>query len=226
MIFQKSWLWMFLMAAALPTIAYGADPSDALFARSRYFNARSELNHLHIRLEREFVQSGAWTTAQSNLITAGSQLQSLRQPLVDAVRNTPAYQRIWQRKYALEKQLESAYAKPNSAEREADIYRLANQLLDLRQELTRMEADALAAEPAVHQAKQDLVSANQQLRDLWDQHARSISANPSWQRAHRRMESAYAQWIDAAGRWQGANDRDWASNRQRLVSIGNLDGGR
>ncbi|MCC7351436.1 MAG: hypothetical protein IT446_12790 [Phycisphaerales bacterium] len=221
-----TWLWVFWMVAVAPAIGYGADPSEALFARSRYFYARSEMNRIHIQLEREFVQSAAWTAAQSNMITVTNRLQTLRQPVMDAVRSSPAYQRIWQRKYTLEQQLESLHEKPKSAEREAEIYALANQLLDLRQELSRMESDALAAEPAIEQARQELVSAGQQLQELWDQHARSIPANPSWRRARQRMEIARAQWIDAAGRWQGANDRDWASNHQRLVSIGNLDGGR
>lgn len=218
--------WIFLLVAALPVVGRGANPSDALFARARYFSARSELNRIHIRLEREFVQSPQWTAAQSNVIAAAGKLQSVRQPLIDATRNSPAYQRLWQRKYILEKQLEAAHAKTPSAGREDEIYGLANQLLELRQSMTQLETDALTAEPAVDQAKQDLVASYQHLRNLWDQHARSIPADSSWQRARQRMEAAYAQWIDAAGRWQGDNDRDWESNRQRLVSIGNLDGSR
>lgn len=217
---------IFLLVAAVPVVGRGADPTDALFARARFFAARSELNRIHIRLEREFVQSSAWTAAQANVIAAAGKLQSVRRPLIEATRHSPAYQRLWQRKYILEKQLEAAHAKAPSAGREDEIYGLANRLLELRQSLTQMEADALAAEPTVEQVKQELVSSNQQLRELWDQHAQSIPADSSWRKARRRMEIAHAQWIDAAGRWQGVNDRDWESNHQRLVSIGNLDGGR
>jgi len=214
------------MVTALPAVGRAADSTDARFARARYFNARSELNRIHIQLERGFVQSPQWTAARTDLIAATTKLQSLRRPLIEDLRASPAYQRLWQRKYTLEKQLETAHTLPSTAARDAEIYALANRLLDLRQSLTQLEADALAAEPAVDQARQELVAANDQLQSLWDQHLRSIPADPSWQRAHQRMETARAQWIDAAGRFQEINDRDWDSNRQRLVSLGNLDGGR
>lgn len=219
-------LWAILLVAAVPVVGYAADPTDAIFARNRYFSAKSELNRIHIQLERQFLQSPAWSTARASLIDASGRLLTLRRPLIDAVRSSPAYQRIWQQKYTLEKQLEDVYAAPPSAARDTDIYALANRLLDLRQSLTQLESEALDAEPAIKQTKQELVAANDQLRALWDQHTRSIPADPSWQRAHRRMETAYAQWIAAAGRFQQANDRDWESNRQRLVSIGNLDASR
>jgi len=226
MIRWRAWLWVFLIVAAVPAVGRAADPTDAIFARSRYFYAKSELNRIHIQLEREFFQSPAWTAAQANLIAATTKLQSVRQPLIDATRSSPAYQRIWQQKYTLEKQLEAAHAQPPTAARDTEIYALANRLLDLRQALTQLESDALAADPAVNQAKQELVAANDQFQALWGQHAQSIPANPTWRRARQRMDAAYAQWIAAAGRFQQNNDRDWETNHQRLVSIGNLDGSR
>lgn len=223
---RRIWLWVLLLIAAVPAVGLAADPTDAIFARNRYFSAKSELNRIHIQLDREFLHSPSWSAARANLIDASGRLVALRRPLIEAVRSSPAYQRIWQQKYALEKQLEDVYVKPPSAARDTEIYALAHRLLELRQSLTQLESDALAAEPAVNQVRQELIAANNHLQGLWDRHTRSMSSDASWQRARRRMETAYAQWIAAAGRFQQANDRDWESNRQRLVSIGNLDASR
>lgn len=138
------------------------------------------------RMVKRFEQSGPYRDAVLARLEAQVAYDAVRAQVLAEVRETPAWQRASD---ALQRTLADRDAGRNGLH---DGYVAAVRILEARTAVTRVEAAALAASPAVGSARERLVAAGTQVRDLTADFDASIRDSVEWKLAHAAMTEAQA----------------------------------
>jgi hypothetical protein len=150
--------------------------------------AEHEMRQIAMRAQKDFEHSGEYLAAEEAVKEAQAKLDALTTPILTAVRTDPAYQAALAEKQRRQDRLrELKAAAPVTPEQ---LQAGAAAVLEAGKAVTQIEADALAAEPAVAEARAALAEATARLTALRDGVDDQVRADPDWQNARAQVEAA------------------------------------
>jgi DNA repair exonuclease SbcCD ATPase subunit len=168
------------LASLVPPVDRSASQSlRTELDRTRASLVRAQLNvHQASRVvENTARQTDAYREAVEQVQSARQQLGSIQQPILDALWNDPDYAALRNRQTELRSLIEAEFRslRPNLRR----IGQLAAEILELSPRIARFEIIALALEPEVEPARQELFDAFASLRQLNRQARETASGDAS-----------------------------------------------
>lgn len=190
-------------------------------ARKKQSEAQLEFNRrnatvkaITARIRADFERRDEWVKAQADLKQAQANYEAARKPVLAAMEAKPAYK-------------EALAAKQKAdAERDAlrntratdKLYQAAQKALDANIALTKMESDALAADPKVQQTKTQLAAAQAAVSELTKQLEQEMESNAEWVEAKKYAEEAQLMIAQASKELQEATKREAEQARSQAES--------
>lgn len=185
--------------------------------RGQYVRRRADVHRIHLQIERDFKDSQEWQDAQVELKAARAALDQVRKPILDAVRSMPQYRELWHAEQDAVRKLEELCGGGKTSSHQ--LLAAARKLLDIRRAMTCAEADALAREPALEDARMRLLSAHYKMRGLKAQFAQVAKSDHDWQAAQQRLAQSREKMVLAASRLEQEIESDWDTQHARLSSM-------
>jgi hypothetical protein len=152
-----------------------------------------------IRLQREFELSPDYQSAQQDVSDAYDALRAAERPILRVLAGDSHYQELAQKHLKIEMVLADDHLLPR------DLWYLAGNKMDYGSEMHRMEADALAADPAVQAARKQLVAAQKKVDLMRQSFEASLYKNPQWAAAKQSYDNAEIADAGAESALIGAN---------------------
>jgi hypothetical protein len=202
------------------------DRSGSINARKQVQTAQAEkekaqaaLNEIVTKLRTDFEAGEEWQAASKAQKEAQAEHDALRKPIVEAVKKKPAYVK--------------AEADKRKAEETLADYRLNNIIgnpvieaaknrADASAELTRLENDALSADPKYVEWKKKLQEANVQVAALKKQFEASVPMDMNYMEAKKAVDAAQEQVVLATKQVTEALAREREAEKQRAAQIQQL----
>lgn len=181
-------------------------------AQATIAKAEAEARTSQQKMQQEFETSEEWISAQAAVKEAQNKLQTASRPILEALYANPEYKSAHLKKQQMEDKLRALEGK-TSAINERTI--AANSLMELRGVLSKMEADSLAAEPRVAQARANLVEASQAAGQLQSTFEESLKNNPQWLAAKEQAEQSRQELKSAQDALAAARQQEIAMARQQ-----------
>ncbi len=189
-----------LMAMALvllsgaPAEGQAVDRSGSRMAREKQREAQVEFNRrnstlhgIQARLKAEFESRDEWVRAQADLKKAQADYEAAKKPVMDALAKKPDYQKAAQAKQKAEAERDALKDARNAADK---LYDAATRVMDANLIITKLENDALAADPKVQAAKKQLAEAQAAVTALNKQFQDEIQGNAEWAEARKLTDDA------------------------------------
>jgi hypothetical protein len=161
--------------------------------------AYTELNLTVTRLQREFKASAQYKAAVAAVEEAHQALDAARQPVLNQLEGDSFYQDLAKRRQTVALEMQTSVLPTR------DLIDLATSKMQYGSEMHRIEAAALAKDSTVQEARQKLISAQQNLDDLREQFEMSLYKNPQFVSAKTAYNSAELTLAGAQGAAFGAN---------------------
>ena len=165
------------------------DKKKVISARDAQAKAQMALNKVVDKLKAQFEASSERKATVAAAEQARSEYDGFRTPLIDSVHNSAVYKAA-----AAEKEQVNAKF---IADDGSDHAQLAQERLDVGKKLTKLEADALAADPKVVAAQQKCADISGKLAAQYAQFQESIKSDSQWQTAKAALDKAKSD-TDAA----------------------------
>jgi hypothetical protein len=170
------------------------DRSASIKARKDVNAATAEVNKainaqngIVARLRLDFERTADWKSAQSNLKSAQSDYDAARRTALAALADQPAYRSAHAARQHAEVDREALRAN-SSAATEDQRLRIAKSAFDAAQALSKLESDALAADPTAKSASAKVTTAKSAIADLLKTFEASCADNADWQAAQKVID--------------------------------------
>jgi hypothetical protein len=162
--------------------------SKLAVAQGKVEHAQDAMNQLIVQLRKDAETSPTISEAVTALKQAQSEYDSATGPILIKVRGTSEYlAAMEEKKAAAAKVLELQAAVPPD---QGEITKAATIVLDKGHAITKLEANALAADPKASALKEKLTAANSHLLKARYELDQSIKSNPQIQAAKKTIEDA------------------------------------
>lgn len=191
---------------------------EAATAKSEVVKASSAVNLAAVDLHRTFETSADYKAAADAKAKAQTDYETARAPVLEALKAKPEYlaakgakDRAEQERDALATSETASIAQKSEA---------ATIVMNTGTVVTRLEGDALAADPKVTDARNRLVDANNRLSQLEKDFEASLKNDPKWQAAKASLDQAKSkeeQTRTAAARAHEEYNRQLGTYRQQLA---------
>jgi hypothetical protein len=190
-------------------------------ATSELSKAEDNLGSIAPKLRKEFEATSAWQSAQADLKSAQAEYDAARTPVLEALRQKPAYvaARDVKDRAEADRNVVVNDASSTTEQRAA----AATAVLNAGTVVTKMEADALAADPKVVAAHEKLLAANAKVQALEKEFDASIRNNADWKAARKAMDDATAKVAAAKTALQQAQAKEAQAEAQRADKIHQID---
>lgn len=209
------------------TRASAAAQDKLLEARTRRGRAQAELNAAITRARRQFERSAEWQAAQARLSAARAALESARARVIGGLSQDPEYRSLKDRQRRLDEHLRGEQAPSSGAgptpASEAHVRAEAGEKLASGSRAGRMEAAALAADPAAAAARQELTDAGAAVSRLRATFEESVRSDPSVVAARAAADAAGAAMDSAGAELASALDKEAQLEAQRQDKIRQLE---
>ncbi|MFI5382267.1 MAG: hypothetical protein ACHRHE_23475 [Tepidisphaerales bacterium] len=183
--------------------------------------AQDTLNGIVPKLRKEFEASASWQSAQADLKAAQAEYDAARAPVLDALRQTPAYAAARDAKDKAEADRNAVVNDPASTTEQRMA--AATAVLNAGTAVTKMEAEALAANTKVTAAHEKLIAANNKVQSLEKEFDASIRSNSDWKAARKAVDDANAKLAAAKLALQQAQAKEAQAESQRQDRIHQID---
>ncbi|HEX4793656.1 MAG TPA: hypothetical protein VH370_07695 [Humisphaera sp.] len=217
------------------TIAFGQNNSDPSRqkvndAQAKVTKDQKALAEAKNKVKAAFEGTSEWTDATTALKDAQAKFESLTKPIIEALQTKPAYMAAVAKKKAAEEKRDKLRNDPSATPDQ--ITKAASEVLADGNAVSKMERDALAADPSIAEAKTAIATANSKIVELKKTEADQLKSDKDVAAAQKqidddqtalaqaRKEYAAAQAAQAAAQ---ANSGGGGGNSSRSSSGG---GGR
>ena len=197
------------------------DRSASRAARQKQSEAQVEFNRRNVavkaitaRIRADFEQRDEWVKAQADLKKAQADHEAARKPVLAALEAKPAYKEAMAAKQKAEAERE---ALKNSRTTDK-LYEAAQKAFDANLAVTKMENDALAADPKVQHTKARLATAQEVVSALTKQLEQELESNAEWVEAKKYSEEAQLLVAQATKELQEATKREAEQARSQAES--------
>ena len=183
-----------ILCVALPlsaqTINRQRDPGDRAdsIARSQQAAARSQMEAARLKVVSAFEASPEWTAAQTDLKQLQTAHDEAAKPVLAALKEKPEYQKAVAAQEAARADVATHQEKPQATPEQ--LTAPATAALEASSEVTKLEQDALAADPKVTELKAKLTEATARIQQLTAQRDAAVLADADWQAAKRQHDEA------------------------------------
>jgi hypothetical protein len=160
---------------------------DVNAAAAEVNKATNAQNAIVARLRIDFERTPDWKAVQSSLKSAQSDYDAARRAALAALADLPAYRSARAAREKAESDREALRANPTAATEDQRL-RIAKAAFDSSQTLSKLESDALAADPAAKAATTKLAGTKSALADLLKTFEASCSENADWQVAQKVID--------------------------------------
>ncbi|HMB94897.1 MAG TPA: hypothetical protein VKK61_02545 [Tepidisphaeraceae bacterium] len=178
----------FALAAAISTLIASpvhAHPSErgnaALFEVAK---AQDAISRSLENLRRMFESSSDYQQALSEVRTARNEYERAREDVLTTWQQTQQYKSVQLEIWKLQKQLDANRAEPEK------IAELAEQLLQTRMALSKIESNLLGSDEKIKTARYAMLDAQAKAAALRENFVQSIRSDPQWQAARRQLDGA------------------------------------
>ncbi|MGE5608567.1 MAG: hypothetical protein ACM359_04895 [Bacillota bacterium] len=211
----------FVITAILCSSAALAQTADTPLkaARKRLTEAQTELKKAKAELDKavgklraEFRKGDEWTKAQADQKQAQQELEACRKAVLENLKSKPEYQKAVAEKTKAEAtrvQLREQEAPPDK------MVDALNNAMATAAAVTKLENDAIAADPKASDAKKRLAEATDTLDGLEKQFLESVKANPDLETARAAVKTAEEQVTQAQTSLKDTAKQEAASRRNR-----------
>jgi chromosome segregation ATPase len=152
--------------------------------------ARANLNAVEARLKAAFESSPELTAAQANVDQARDALDTEKNRVVAGLADDPDYQAAVQQRKTAQAAIDQAHESTDVSQDQ--IADLAEQSMQAKTAVNKMESQAMADDSAATAAKSKLASATSDLATLREKFADSMKTNPDWIAARKKLDDAIA----------------------------------
>ncbi|HEV8608251.1 MAG TPA: hypothetical protein VGQ99_23140 [Tepidisphaeraceae bacterium] len=159
-------------------------------AQAEQVRAQGALTQAVVKLRTDFEAGQDWQNAQAALKQAQAEFDTARKPIIEAVKKRPDYQRAEVEKIKADKELAELRANNVIGD---PILKVANKRADASADMSKIEMDALNAEPKVVEARKKLQEATAQVAMLKKQFDASVPGDAGWQEAKKAVDTAQEQ---------------------------------
>jgi hypothetical protein len=222
------WICALIIVVAGPTMAQNqlpppVDRTGSIEARKKVLAAQAEqtraqgaLTQTVVKLRTDFEAGSDWQTAQAALKQSQADYDAARKPIIEAVKRRQDYQRAEVEKAKSDKELAELRANNVIGD---PILKVVNKKADAAAEMTKIETDALNAEPKVVEARKKFQEAAAQVATLKRQFDASVPADAGWQEARKAADTAQEQVVAANKEVTTALAREADAEKSRQEQI-------
>ena len=189
-------------------------------ARQRSSAADSGLISSVANMRKEFEAGAEWQAALNELKQATAEFEKARLPIQTRLREGAAYKAAEADKKTLAGELEKLRAQGAGSDQ---ITPVATKLMQANAALTKLEGDAVAADPALAGQRKRMVEANVKLTALRKQFDDSIKTSSGWQQAKQEQESAQKAVGEAQKEIREAQMKEAQLERERQAQVDEID---
>ncbi len=190
-------------------------------ATSEQTKAEDGLASIVPKLRKEFEAAPAWSSAQADLKAAQTENDAARAPVLEALRQKPAYVAARDAKDKAEADRNAVVDEPTSTAEQRAV--AATAVLNAGTVLSKLESDALAANPQAVVARQKLLAAGVKVQTLEKEFDASIRNNADWKAARKALDDATAKVASARTALQQAQAKEAQAESQREDKVRQID---
>lgn len=172
------------------------------------------------KLEAEFRQSEQFISAMTEFRAAMTELEELRKPIRESLRNDPEWQKANEARTAA--QAKAALLRDSGQASFEEIVQAASAALEAGTFMTRAEAVAMNGDPAIVEARSRAVDAWLKLSLLRLEFVNSLKANPAIEQARKSLEDSRLKYKQASDVLSDALKREEAADRERRQRLEDL----
>jgi hypothetical protein len=160
---------------------------DVNAATAEVNKATNAQNAIVAKLRIEFERTPDWKAAQSTLKSAQSEYDGAKRAALTALADQPGYRSARAAREKAESDRDALRANPSAATEDQRV-RIAKAAFDSAQALSKLESDALAADPAAKAAVAKVTQSKSAAADLLKTFEASCSENADWQAAQKVID--------------------------------------
>lgn len=184
-------------------------------AKATIEQAESELSAVIADLKKRFERSEELKAARAALAKAEAELEWARGPVLEALAQKPEYRAAKEKKTQAEAKRDAQSASAGSPEKT----QAATEVLKASAEVSRIEAAALNADPAVGAARAKLKETSARLSDLTRAFEESIKTHPKVQAARTKLDEAKVKLAASTEALKAAEEAEARQEAQRNQQI-------
>ncbi len=173
--------------------------ANARWAATKEIYSRTDviLNALPVQLRKAFETSTEYKTAANELAAAQHAIDAVQQPAMDKLLTNDEYRDNKSHYDRIAKILAAGHMS------QKEVTQLSEQKLEYGLRMHRMEADALAGDPAVKQARTNLQEATAKVQTMRDNFETSVRTNPEFVAVRKAWADARVDYAAASGYLDG-----------------------
>jgi hypothetical protein len=203
------------------------DPAATRAALQKLAQAKDELKKatgalqpLRAKLQDQFKQGSEFQAAFSAYRQAQAEFEATRKPVLDALRTTKAWKDADAENRKAEEDVENLRNKGAGPD---EMTPAASKAMEVGTKLTKLEGDAVAADPKSQEVRKKLVEANSKVAALWKQFEDGVKSDSAWQQALKDIDTAKQNIATAEKELAVAQAKDGEAYAQWQAKCAEID---